>query len=167
MFLPDFPPLLAKESVLRNLAVWVELYEAWDRATPDRVLGLLDGFDLLGHADAPAGTLSRGQAYKVAVTALVAIDPELWLMDEPMASGMDPRGLGLFRKEVHAAVGRGRTLVYTTQMLEVAEKFADRVCILDRGRVRAFSTFAELSAPGLDATSAIAALMDGFREEAE
>jgi ABC-type multidrug transport system ATPase subunit len=66
------------------------------------------------------------------------------LFDEPFASGMDPRGLAAFRSEAGAAARRGRTVLYSTQILEVAERFADRVCVLHRGKVHAFAEVAQL-----------------------
>ncbi len=66
------------------------------------------------------------------------------MLDEPFASGMDPRGLTAFREHASAAAKQGRTIVFSTQILEVAERFADRVCILHNGRVHASGTIDEL-----------------------
>lgn len=144
VFLPDFPPHFSSETVLRSLGLVLRIYEADGPDAPDRVVHWLRAFDLLHLAEAPVESLSRGQSYKVALIALLVIDPELWLLDEPLASGMDPRGLSLFKAEARAAAARGRTILYTTQVLEAAERFADRVCILHQGEVRVFETVAEL-----------------------
>lgn len=145
-FLPDFPPLFPEESVLRNLAIQLRLYEADQPGVEDRVLQLLEELELLTLAEMPAGTLSRGQAYKAALVGLIAADPELWLLDEPLASGMDPLGLSVLRREVRRATALGRTVMYTTQLIEVAEGFADRVLVIADGLVRAFGTVPELQA---------------------
>ncbi len=143
-FLPDFPPHFSSETVLRSLGLILRIYESDDDAAPERVVHWLKAFDLLHLAEAPVESLSRGQAYKVALIPLLVIDPELWLLDEPLASGMDPHGLSLFKTEARAAAARGRTILYTTQVLEAAERFSDRVCILHEGEVRIFDTLQNL-----------------------
>jgi ABC-type multidrug transport system ATPase subunit len=135
MYLPDSPMLFARMNVLRHIAMCILLYE---RPNPDeqRVVEILDRLDLLPLATVPIGRMSRGQMYKSALAALLTIDPELWILDEPMASGMDPMGIAYFKHEARLAAKRGRTVIYTTQILEIAEKFSDRVCILDHGGMR-------------------------------
>jgi ABC-2 type transport system ATP-binding protein len=145
-FLPDFPPLLPEETVLANLSLFLRLFEADRPGVEERVLALLQQCDLVGLAHAPVGTLSRGQAYKTALIALLCADPQLWLLDEPFASGMDPVGIAVFRREARAAAARGRTVIYTTQWLEAVERLADRLCILQHGQVRACGSLPELRA---------------------
>jgi ABC-2 type transport system ATP-binding protein len=72
-------------------------------------------------------------------------DPELWFVDEPFASGMDPRGLNTFKQYARSAAARGHTIVFTTQIIEVAEQVADRICVINKGQVKADATPAELS----------------------
>lgn len=143
-FLPDLPFVHRRMSVARQIGMVLKLYEADRPGVEERVVELLRDFDLLAEAETKMTDLSRGQAYKAALVALLAVDPELWLLDEPFASGMDPRGLTALRRHARAAAGRGRTILYSTQILEVAETFSDRVCILQRGRLHAFPQLGEL-----------------------
>ncbi len=143
LFLPDHPALFARTSLLRHISMCVRLYDI-PMPAEDRVVEILHRLDLLPVAAAPASTLSRGQLYKGALAALLLIDPELWILDEPLASGMDPGGIAYFKQQAREAAKRGRIVVYTTQLLEIAEKFSDRVCIIDHGRLQLFSRLAEL-----------------------
>jgi ABC-type multidrug transport system ATPase subunit len=135
MYLPDFPMAFARMSVLQHIAMCVKLYE---RAEPDaqNVARILDQLNILVYAGMPMGSMSRGQLYKAGLAALLAIDPDLWILDEPLASGMDPMGIAYFKHEAKSAAARGRTIIYTTQILEIAEKFSDRICVLDHGGLR-------------------------------
>jgi ABC-type multidrug transport system ATPase subunit len=133
-FLPDFPFLFWDQSVLRNIGIILRLYGADGSGIEERVLELMRDFDLLPLADSPAGALSRGQAYKTAIVALLATDTEVWLLDEPLASGMDPLGISALKRLAREAAGRGRTIVYSTQVLDVAERFSDRVCVIHQRR---------------------------------
>lgn len=142
--LPDIPPVPANWTALRLIGTMLKLYETPSAGLDERVVALLERLDLLGVARWHFRQLSRGQSYKAVLAAFLAADPEVWLVDEPFASGMDPRGLNCFKQYAREAVTRGRTIVYTTQIIEVAEQFADRICVLDRGQLKAFDVPAKL-----------------------
>lgn len=164
-FLPDFPYLFPEMTVLRHIGMVLRLYGADGEGAEDRVLARLRDFDLLTLAEMPVATLSRGQAYKAALVALLAVDPELWLLDEPFASGMDPNGIISLKTLARDAATRGRTVIYTTQILDVAETCSDRVGVIDRGQIRAFSTLEELRSQAGGKDGALEALFMRLREE--
>jgi ABC-type multidrug transport system ATPase subunit len=139
-FLPDTPPVSPNFTPIQHIGMCLRLYEAHRPGVEAEAVALLREFDLLPLAESQMSTLSRGQAYKAALCGLIAVDPEVWLFDEPFASGMDPRGLAAFRRYVHKATGRGRTIIYSTQIVEVAESFCDEVVILDNGRLQMHMT---------------------------
>lgn len=152
---PDFPFIFPEMRVLKHIGMVLRLYDATGPQIEDKVIALLEDFDMLPLIDTKIGTLSRGQTYKAALIALMAADPELWMIDEPFASGMDPHGLTAFRRHAMDAAQRGRTVVYTTQILELAETFSDRVCIFHQGQIHAFGTISELHARAADPSSGI------------
>ncbi len=135
MYLPDFPLAFARINVLQHVAMCTRLFERPD-PDPEKVAELLDDLSLLPLTGMPLSAMSRGQLYKSTLAGLLLVDPELWICDEPLASGMDPMGIAVFKREVRSAAKRGRTIVFTTQILEIAEKFADRICVLDHGGLR-------------------------------
>jgi len=149
-FLPDFPFLFWEQTILQNIGIILRLYGVDGSGIQDRVLNLMREFDLLTLANSPVERLSRGQAYKTALVALIAVDPEVWLLDEPMASGMDPLGQAAFKRLARDAAARGRTIIYSTQVLEVAERFSDRVCLIHQGEIRAFDKLDNLRAGAAD-----------------
>jgi ABC-type multidrug transport system ATPase subunit len=162
--LPDFPCLFWRRTVLRNVATILRLYDADGEGSEKRVLELLREFDLLPLAQAPIFTLSRGQAYKAALVALIASDRELWLVDEPFASGMDPHGIDAFKRHARAAAGNGRTVIYSTQILDIAERFSDRACVIDKGAVHAFDTIENLGARARDKDNILEGMFRELRE---
>ncbi len=165
-FLADASGLFADQSVLRNLAVILRLYDADRPENEARVLSIMGELDLLPLAREPVGTLSRGQAYKVGLAALLAADPELWLLDEPFAAGLDPAGIDALKRHARAAAARGRTIIYSTQLLEVAERFADRACVLHQGRVHACDTLAVLRERAADQDNPLQEMFRKLRESA-
>jgi len=144
-FQPEQTVAFWNYSIIDHISMVLRLYEADEAGVEERVVQLLKDFDLLVLAYARLGTLSRGQLYKAGLVALMAVDPELWLVDEPFASGMDPNGILKFKEHAEAAARRGRTIIYTTQILDVAEKFCTRFCLLDEGRVYMVDSAVRLS----------------------
>jgi ABC-type multidrug transport system ATPase subunit len=164
-FLPDFPFVFANQTLPQQLGLVLRIYGADQSGVEERVVELLRDFDLLTLTEKPLGRLARGQLYKAALVMLLAVDPELWLLDEPFASGMDPHGINAFKTHARQAAGRGRTVLFTTQILEVAERFADRVCILHRGELRAFETVAALQAKAQEGANPLEELFRQLRAE--
>jgi ABC-2 type transport system ATP-binding protein len=164
-FLPDIPPVFEEWSPLQHLGMTLRLYGIDGNGLEDRVLELVRDFDLLPMANAPFATLSRGQRYKAVLVTLMAVDPEVWLLDEPFASGMDPHGINVFKSRAREATTRGRTIIYSTQILDAAERFSDRICVIHRGKVRSFTATQELRQQGSSDTSVLDELFRQLREE--
>jgi ABC-2 type transport system ATP-binding protein len=162
--LPDFPFHFWDQSVVRNIAIVLRLYDADGTGAEERVLELLREFDMLPLALRPVASLSRGQSYKAALVAMFAADRELLLLDEPLASGMDPHAIDAFKRHARAAANRGRTVIYSTQLLDVAERFSDRVCVIHKGELRAFDTLANLRERATDKDNVLQDLFRQLRE---
>jgi ABC-type multidrug transport system ATPase subunit len=164
MFIADFPALYANHNVLQHVVLMLRVYDRADAGVEDAIVSRLREFDLLPLAETPLGQLSRGQIYKAAFTGLLAVRPELWLLDEPFASGLDPQGLAMVKQHARAAASAGGTVIYSTQILEVAEKFADMLCVIDRGRLAATFTRADLDALPAQGPESLESRLRQFRE---
>ncbi|MFT4692138.1 MAG: ABC-2 type transport system ATP-binding protein [Limisphaerales bacterium] len=162
--MPDFPILFPDQTLMRNLTIMLRLYERDVPGMEHRVVELLKEFDLLAQARSIMNYLSRGQAYKGILTGLLAVDPELWLLDEPFASGMDPNGINALKAHALDASKRGRTIVYTTQILEIAEKFSTRVCVIHEGQIAAYAPLEDLKAEANQSESVLENLFRDLRE---
>jgi len=165
-FLPDTPQLFFDRTVLQNLAVISRIYCADTPDAPQRAIALLRELDMLPYANTPVNALSRGQQYKAALTAILLADPDLWLLDEPFASGMDPLGNAFLRRHIRDATARGKTVLYTTQLPEIAEPFSDALAVLHQGRLRAFAPAAELRAPFSASATPLEAFFESLRNPA-
>jgi ABC-2 type transport system ATP-binding protein len=98
---------------------------------------------------ARVGTLSGGQKQRLALACAIVGDPELLFLDEP-TTGLDPQSRRQVWELVEQLKAAGRTILLTTHYMEEAERLADRVAIVDHGRVIALGTPRELVA-SLDA----------------
>jgi ABC-type multidrug transport system ATPase subunit len=164
-FLPDFPLLFEKWSTLQHMGMVLRMYKADGPGIEEKVIELLNEFELLPLAENPFQMLSRGQRYKAALATLIAADPELWLVDEPFASGMDPHGISAFKRHSREAITRGRTVVYSTQILDAAERFSDRVGIIYRGSLVAFDSVANLEDKNLARGNVLEGIFDLLKED--
>jgi ABC-2 type transport system ATP-binding protein len=124
-------------TVARHIGIALEAYDRIRDGVEQNVLQLLHEFNLVPMVESRTSELSRGELYKVGLVSLLAVDTEFWIFDEPFASGMDPPALAAFRRHVHAAAARGRTILYTTQIIELAERLADQVLVLREGKTHA------------------------------
>jgi ABC-2 type transport system ATP-binding protein len=88
---------------------------------------------------ARVGTLSGGQKQRLALACAIVGDPELLFLDEP-TTGLDPQARRQVWDLIEALKAAGRTIVLTTHYMDEAERLADRVAIVDHGRVIAHGT---------------------------
>lgn len=167
MFLADFPLAYANMNALQHIGMVMKLYGKPVEGIEDKITAVFKDLDILPLVRIPLSTLSRGQLYKVMLTTLVAVNPELWLIDEPFASGMDPIGISCFKRYARAAAAAGRTILYTTQILEAAEGLCDSVCIIDKGLVRFTATSDELRKKAEAGDPVVAQLLDQLRDQDE
>lgn len=162
-FMPDFPFLFWEMTPLEHVGMCLKVYRIDRPNLPDLTSDLFRELDILPLADSPLPNLSRGQIYKAALSGLLAVDAELWLIDEPFASGMDPQGIAAFKRRARDAAARGSTIIYTTQIVEIVERFSDLVCVLDHGEVKGFGTFADVRARA-DSEPALSGIFSSLRE---
>lgn len=164
MFLPDFPLGFGEMSVLENAALLLRVYQRDPVPAEPVILRALAELDLLPLAEVPVAQLSRGQLYKTALTGLFAVAPQLWLLDEPFASGLDPQGLAVLKQEARRHALAGGTVLYTTQILEIAARFADRLLVLDHGRLVANYGQEDLAAMPATGPASLEGRLREFRE---
>jgi ABC-2 type transport system ATP-binding protein len=128
-----------------NLEMVGRLYHMRRAAARKRAIELIERFELSDAAKRTVKTYSGGMRRRLDLAAALVARPPIVFLDEP-TTGLDPRSrLGMW-DTIERLVGRGATVLLTTQYLEEADRLADRIAVIDSGRVIAEGTSGELKA---------------------
>jgi ABC-2 type transport system ATP-binding protein len=116
-----------------NLDMVGRLYHLGRERARARARELLDRFDLSDAADRPAKTYSGGMRRRLDLAAALVARPEVVFLDEP-TTGLDPRSRLQMWETIYDLVRGGSTVLLTTQYMEEADRLADDIVVIDRGR---------------------------------
>ena len=153
-YVPDFPFLYDKLTPREFLRFVGELYEM-DKAEIVRCTGsLFEQFHLADYHNELIENLSHGTKQRVAISAGLLHDPKVLIIDEPMV-GLDPMHARVVKDEFKARSRAGCTIFLSTHTLSVAEEMADRIGIINHGRLIALGTVAELRQQNVAADGAL------------
>ena len=129
----------------QNLLLFGQLLGLSKRQARQRANELLEQFELNDAATKSAGQYSGGMRRRLDLAASLIRTPDVLFLDEP-TTGLDPRSRNRLWDAVRSFVGSGTTVLLTTQYLEEADQLANRISVMDRGRVVAEGTADELKA---------------------
>jgi ABC-2 type transport system ATP-binding protein len=126
-----------------NLQLMADLRHLGRQAGRQRVTELLQQFDLTDAADKPLSTYSGGMRRRLDLAMTLVGQPRVIFLDEP-TTGLDPRSRLTMWQIVRDLAAAGVTILLTTQYLDEADQLADRIAVLDQGRIVADGTPVEL-----------------------
>ncbi len=142
-YVPDFPFLYEKLTPREFLRFVGEIYELPRERIATQSDALFEQFHLHDYHNELIENLSHGTRQRVAIAAALLHDPSVFIIDEPMV-GLDPMHARIVKDEFKARSQAGCTIFLSTHTLSVAEEMADRIGIINHGRLIALGTVEEL-----------------------
>ncbi|MGQ0563058.1 MAG: ABC transporter ATP-binding protein [Gemmatimonadota bacterium] len=142
-YLPEERGIYKNMKVKRLLGFFAELKGMPSRVSKPKIKSWLERFELADRADSRIKELSKGNQQKVQFISAILHEPEIMILDEPF-SGLDAINQQLLKDIIVDLKRAGKTIIFSTHILEHAERICDHVCILAKGRKVADGSIAQV-----------------------
>ncbi|MCJ7611950.1 MAG: ABC transporter ATP-binding protein [Candidatus Aminicenantes bacterium] len=142
-YVPDYPSVYERLTGLEYLNFMGDVYGVPKKDRMSRIEKWLEVFELRPAVSNPIQSYSHGMKQKIVLMAALLPAPEVMIMDEPIV-GLDPRAAFQLKVLMREHCDQGKTLFFSTHIMEVAEKLCDRIGIINKGRLVACGTMSEL-----------------------
>ena len=122
-----------------------ELYALKKEVIEKRINRLMELFGLQTVIHARISSYSKGMRQKLLIIASIIHNPDVLFLDEPI-SGLDANSVMVFKELLHQLAKKGKTIFYSSHMMDVVEKISDRIILIDQGIIAADGNFDTLNA---------------------
>ena len=133
-FVPDDPNIFPRLKAIEYLRFMGDIYQVPTEVRTERIRRLAERFSLDEALTDRIQSYSHGMRQKLMIIGALLHDPALWILDEPM-TGLDPRSSFVLKEMMREQADSGKTVFFSTHVLDVAEKVCDRVAVIDRGHI--------------------------------
>ncbi len=151
-YVPDEPEIYERLKGIEFLNFIGDVYGVSGPDRRQRIEHWIEAFELSRVIGDPIQTYSHGMRQKIILTAALMEKPRVFILDEPMV-GLDPRSSHLLKEAMREHCSQGGTLFFSTHIMEIAERLCDRIGIINKGRLAALGTMAELRDQAKDKAS--------------
>lgn len=142
-YVPDSFDMYERLTGLEYLRFMGDMYGVGERERKAHIDKYLELFELKDAATQQLRGYSRGMKQKIAIMGALIHEPSIWILDEPMV-GLDPQSVYLLKEEMRLHSESGRTVFFSTHVLDVAERLCDEIGVIKHGALIAKGTLEEL-----------------------
>ena len=142
-YVPELAELYDVLTPKEFLTLVGSLYNLAPAVVAERSEGMLEAFGLLGNMDQRMDTFSKGMKQKVLITSGLLHNPDIIMLDEPL-SGLDANSVIIVKDLIRKLANKGKTIFYSSHMMDIVEKVSDRIILINAGTVVADGTIEEL-----------------------
>jgi ABC-2 type transport system ATP-binding protein len=138
-FVPDSPDMFLRLKGIEYLNFMADIYNVDGETRRQRVRELAERFDMESVLTDQIQSYSHGMRQKIVIMGVLVHSPSVWILDEPM-TGLDPKSSYLLKEMMREHADSGKTVFFSTHVLEVAEKLCDKVAIVNKGKLLFYGT---------------------------
>lgn len=142
-FVPDTPNMFMRLKGIEYLGFMADMYQVSIAGRKAGIEELASRFGMADVLNDKIMSYSHGMRQKIVLMGALIHEPSVWILDEPM-TGLDPRSSFILKEMMGEQVAKGKTVFFSTHVLDVAEKICDRVAIINRGRILFTGTLNEM-----------------------
>ena len=142
-FVPDNPETFSRLKAIEYLDFISDVYKIPQEEKMERIKTYCEKFGMMENLDSRIASFSHGMKQKLFLIASLITDPKNWILDEPMV-GLDPEAAFTIKEIMRERAAAGKTIFFSTHVMEVAEKLCDRIGIIKKGKLVFVGTMAEL-----------------------
>ncbi|WMM23723.1 ABC transporter ATP-binding protein [Tissierella sp. MB52-C2] len=144
-YVPDNPEIYDRLKGIEYLNFIADMYEISKEEREEKLNYYLELFNIKNAIGDIIASYSHGMKQKIVLTGALLSNPDLFILDEPMV-GLDPKSAFNLKEIMRKMCDEGKTVFFSTHVLEVAEKLCDRIAIINKGKIVAMGTMEELKA---------------------
>lgn len=133
-YVPDNPDLYENMKAIDFINFICDMYEVDKETRKKNIIKYAKLFEIENNLQDDISSFSHGMKQKVALIAALSHDPKVLIMDEPFV-GLDPKAVHDMKEIMHSMANEGKTIFFSTHILDVAEKLCDRVAIIKKGKI--------------------------------
>ena len=142
-FVPDSPDMFLRLKGLEYLNFMGDIYEVPKEIRKEKIRNLAKRFEMDVALSDQLQSYSHGMRQKIIIMGALLHDPSVWILDEPM-TGLDPKASFILKEMMREHAENGKTVFFSTHVLEVAEKLCDRVAVINKGKILFCGTMEEM-----------------------
>lgn len=142
-FVPDNPDMFLKLKGIEYLNFMADIYDIPKNKIKEKIENLTKKFEIYNELNNQIQSYSHGMRQKIVICGALLSEPKNWILDEPM-TGLDPKSSFDLKEMMREHSKSGKTVFFSTHVLEVAEKLCDRVGIINKGKLVFVGTFEEM-----------------------
>ena len=142
-FVPDNPETFSRLKAIEYLNFIGDVYKVPADLRKERISQFCEKFGLKEVLNNKIASFSHGMKQKLFLIASLITDPQNWILDEPMV-GLDPEAAFIVKEIMKERAAAGKTVFFSTHVMEVAEKLCDRIGIIKKGKLLFTGTMNEL-----------------------
>jgi len=146
-YVSDNPNMFERLKGIEYLNFMADIYNVSKKERKEMIVKLGEDFEMIDALNDKIQSYSHGMKQKIVVMGVLLHKPDVWILDEPL-TGLDPKSSFILKKMMREHAKANKTVMFSTHVLEVAEKVCDRIAVINKGEILFVGTLAQMKEQG-------------------